>query len=77
MAQDLADMLGVPVERPDFVETTALGAAMLAACGAGLYPDLAAAVAAMRGKLARFDPKMPAGVREERLGRWRKALGAA
>src|SRR3546814_5139246 len=30
MAQDLADILDLPVERPDFVETTALGAAMLA-----------------------------------------------
>jgi glycerol kinase len=28
IAQDLADMLGVPVDRPDFAETTALGAAM-------------------------------------------------
>jgi glycerol kinase len=77
MAQDLADMLGVPVERPAFVETTALGAAMLAATGAGLYPTLDDAADAMRGELARFDPAMPAGVREERLGRWRKALAAA
>ncbi|MBF6949293.1 FGGY-family carbohydrate kinase, partial [Acinetobacter baumannii] len=38
MAQDLADVLGVKVERPGFVETTALGAAMLAAAGAGMYP---------------------------------------
>jgi len=77
MAQDLADMLGVPVERPGFVETTALGAAMLAATGAGLYPTLNDAATAMRGELARFDPAMPAGLREERLGRWRKALAAA
>jgi glycerol kinase len=77
MAQDLADMLGVAVERPAFVETTALGAAMLAATGAGLYPDLAAAAEAMRGDLARFTPQLAAGVREERLMRWRKALGAA
>ena len=40
MAQDLADMLGMEVERPDFVETTALGAAFCAAVGAGLYPSL-------------------------------------
>src|SRR3546814_12808031 len=33
MAQDLADMLGLTVERPEFVESTALGAAMLAATG--------------------------------------------
>lgn len=77
MAQDLADMLGVPVERPGFVETTALGAAMLAATGAGLYPRLEAAAEAMRGELARFTPQLAAGVREERLLRWRKALAAA
>ncbi|PLK23597.1 glycerol kinase [Porphyrobacter sp. TH134] len=77
MAQDLADMLGVPVERPGFVETTALGAAMLAACGAGMYPDLDAAAQAMRGRLARFEPQMEAGVRDARLAAWRKALSAA
>ena len=77
MAQDLADMLGITVERPGFVETTALGAAMLAATGAGLYPDLDAAAQAMRGRLARFEPQMDDSVRQERLGRWRKALGAA
>ena len=37
LAQDLADMLDLPVERPAFVETTALGAAMLAAVGAGIH----------------------------------------
>ena len=77
MAQDLADMLGITVERPGFVETTALGAAMLAATGAGLYPDLGTAAQAMRGELARFTPQLAAGVREERLMRWRKALAAA
>jgi glycerol kinase len=40
LVQDLADMLGLEVIRPDMVETTALGAAMLAATGAGLYPSL-------------------------------------
>ena len=77
MAQDLADMLGITVERPDFVETTALGAAMLAATGVGLYPSLDVAAEAMRGQLARFTPQLAAGVREERLKRWRKAMAAA
>ncbi|MGB3470683.1 MAG: glycerol kinase [Erythrobacter sp.] len=77
MAQDLANMLNIPVERPAFVETTALGAAMLAAAGAGLYPDLASAAQAMRGQLVRFEPDMDASVREERLARWKKALAAA
>lgn len=77
MAQDLADVLGVPVERPGFVETTALGAAMLAAAGAGIYPDLAAACAAMRGRLATFEPAMEDEVRDARLAAWKKALAAA
>jgi glycerol kinase len=77
MAQDLADMLNIPVERPAFVETTALGAAMLAAAGAGLYPDLASAAKQMRGQLTRFVPHMEDEVRQERLARWRKALAAA
>ncbi len=77
MAQDLADVLEVTVERPGFVETTALGAAMLAAAGAGIYPDLASACEAMRGRLARFEPEMEPGVRNARLAAWRKALSAA
>ncbi|MEL6530787.1 MAG: glycerol kinase GlpK [Pseudomonadota bacterium] len=77
MAQDLADILGLPVERPGFIETTALGAAMLAAAGAGLYPDLTSAAQAMRGKLARFEPSMDVEVKNARLERWRKALAAA
>ncbi|WP_284124488.1 glycerol kinase GlpK [Parerythrobacter aestuarii] len=77
MAQDLADMLGLTVERPDFVETTALGAAMSAAVGAGLHPSLEAASHEMRGSVRAFDPVMSDAVREERLERWRKALTVA
>lgn len=40
LAQDIADVLGIPCERPADVETTARGAAVLAAIGAGLYPSL-------------------------------------
>lgn len=77
MAQDLADILGITVERPAFVETTALGAAMLAAAGAGLYADLPSAAAKMRGTLKRFEPNMDDATRQERLARWKKALAAA
>lgn len=77
MAQDLADVLGITVERPGFVETTALGAAMLAASGAGLYPSLDAAAQVMRGQLARFEPQMDESVRAARLAAWKKALAAA
>ena len=76
MAQDLADMLDIGVERPDFVETTAFGAAMLAAVGVGLHPSLEDAVLAMRGQVRRFEPSLAPERRDERLARWRKALGA-
>jgi glycerol kinase len=74
MVQDLADILAVEVERPDFVETTALGAAMLAGVGAGLYRSLAEA-AVMRGQVGRFSPAMDAAAREARLSGWKDALG--
>ena len=74
MAQDLADVLDVPVERPDFVETTALGAAMLAGVGAGLHASLEDAAAAMRGYVRQFTPAMTADVRAARLAAWARAL---
>ncbi len=74
MIQDLADMLDLTVERPDFVETTALGAAMLAATGAGLYPDLESA-AVMRSASKAFRPELDDATRQVRLEGWRKALG--
>lgn len=76
MAQDLADILGLAVERPAFVETTALGAALCASVGAGLYGSLEDAAKAMRGKARTFDPDIDDGVRDERLDRWKKALAA-
>jgi glycerol kinase len=74
MAQDLADMLDLTVERPDFVESTALGAAMLAATGAGLYPDLKTAAQAMRGTATRFTPALDVQNRKTRLAGWQGAL---
>ncbi|MEM1132159.1 MAG: glycerol kinase [Pseudomonadota bacterium] len=73
MVQDLADILQLEVDRPDFIETTALGAAMLAATGAGLYPSLDAA-AAMRRSGNAFTPKMQDAQRTARLTQWRVAL---
>jgi len=74
MAQDLADVLNLTVERPGFVESTALGAAVLAATGAGLYPDLATAARAMRGTATRFTPALGAERRAARLAGWQDAL---
>lgn len=77
MAQDLADILDLEVERPDFVETTALGAAILAAVGCNIHGDLETATLAMRGSTRRFTPSMEKSVRESRLERYAKALSAA
>ena len=74
MAQDLANVLDLPVERPDLVETTALGAAMLAAVGAGMFPDLQTAGEAMGGQRRSFLPEMAVQERDSRLTAWGAAL---
>ncbi|MDT7953772.1 MAG: glycerol kinase GlpK, partial [Acetobacteraceae bacterium] len=56
--QFLSDMLAAPVDRPQVLETTALGAAYLAGLSAGLFPDLDA-LAALWTRQRRFEPQMP------------------
>lgn len=76
MAQDLADILNIPVERPHFIETTAMGAAMLAGVGAGIFPTLAEATS-MRGAVSPFSSEMNAQVRTARLNGWATAVRGA
>ncbi|MDF7773843.1 glycerol kinase [Sphingomonas sp. AOB5] len=73
IAQDLADMLDVTVERPDFAETTALGAAMLAGVGCGMFAGLEEA-ATMRGKVETFTAQLDPATRDARLTGWRSAI---
>lgn len=75
MAQDLADILAIEVDRPQYVETTALGAAMLAAMGCGLYNDLEAA-AVMRGRGQVFAPEMTDDMRKRRMSGWSDAAAS-
>jgi glycerol kinase len=70
LLQFLADILGVPVERPRVTETTALGAAYLAGLHAGLYDSLGH-VARQWSCEMRFEPKMKATTRSGLLERWR------
>ncbi|KPF79235.1 glycerol kinase [alpha proteobacterium AAP81b] len=77
LCQDLADSLGIAVERPRCIETTALGAAMLAGVGVGLFPDLAAAAAAMTGPDRTFTPELPADARTARRAAWARAVRQA
>jgi len=73
LAQDLADILGLRVERPTDVESTARGAAMLAAVGAGFYPTLEA-TDAMLPPVTTFEPAMGKEAVDVRLAAWRDAL---
>ena len=73
LAQDLADVLGLSVERPVDVESTARGAAMLAAVGCGLLPSLEA-TAAMLPPGVSFEPAGDPGAVSTRLAQWHDAL---
>ncbi len=76
MLQFLADMLGVGVDRPHCLETTALGAGYLAGLDAGLYPEAVAFQA--RWALERhFAPTMAAPERARKWAGWHAALGQA
>ncbi len=73
LCQFLADVVNIPVERPVNVETTALGAALLAALGAGLVSDLDSA-GHMWGLDREFSPRMSGERRQELLSGWQQAV---
>jgi glycerol kinase len=73
VCQFLADMTGVTVERPQVTETTALGAALLAGLGAGIFPTLEDAAAAWRRDRA-FAPQLAEGERERLYRGWKTAV---
>ena len=75
LMQFQADVLGVPVERPDVIETTALGAAGLAGVATGVWPSAPAFLATRR--YHRFQPG--SGVRAAGDGArgWARAVRAA
>lgn len=76
LMQFQADILDVPVERPQTVETTALGAAYLAGLAAGFWSgqeDVAANWLLDR----RFEPRMAAAERDKLYRGWRKAVERA
>lgn len=73
LVQDLANILDLTVERPQFVETTALGAAMLAGVGSGIFKSLEEA-AAMRQGVQHFTPRISPSTRRDRLTGWADTL---
>ena len=73
LMQFQADILGIPVDVPVITETTALGAAYLAALGIGEFKDLSE-LASMWKLARRFEPKMSRDERESLLHYWHKAV---
>lgn len=72
-AQRLADLTGVGVCRATYQETTALGAALFAGLGAGVFKDVEAAAAA-RPDTQSFSPAMEQPRREAAYARWLDAV---
>jgi len=73
LMQFQADILGVPVVRPQVTETTALGAAYLAGIAVGFWASLEEITAQWKME-QRFEPAMAAEERAQRLGLWREAI---
>ena len=75
LMQMQADLLGAPVLRPRFTESTSLGAALLAGIGAGVLD--ASAVAGLWALDRRFEPAMAEDRREELRRGWLRSVQLA
>ena len=75
LMQFQADVLGVPVERPDMAETTALGAAGLAGIAAGVWPDVSAFLGTRH--FQSFTPGANAAAARASREGWSRAVRAA
>ena len=71
--QFLADILGLPVERPGVTETTALGAAYVAGLQAGLFASTAEIAKRWRRERL-FEPKMKEAERDRLYAGWQGAV---
>lgn len=71
--QWLADLTGRPIERPQVVETTALGAAYLAGVGSGIYSSLEEVARAWKCE-RRFEPSISSDERDAKYDGWKAAV---
>ena len=76
LMQFQADLLGIPVVRPEVTETTALGAAYLAGLTLGVYSGLDEIAAQWRAERV-FRPTMQRTQAEERMAQWEHAVRQA
>ena len=73
--QFLADIIDAPVDRPQVLETTAMGAAWLAGQHAGIYPGMAGFAKGWAIDRT-FSPGMNADTRDARYAGWKRAVAA-
>ncbi|GCE30982.1 glycerol kinase 2 [Dictyobacter alpinus] len=73
LMQFQADILGVPVERPQVVETTALGAAYLAGLAVGFWESMQE-VSKYWAIDRTFEPQMSKDQREQHYNTWKRAV---
>jgi glycerol kinase len=73
LMQMQADLIGRPVSRPETVETTALGAAMLAGLAVGFWNDTNELAASWQEERC-FEPRMDDGWRKAVLDQWQEAI---
>jgi glycerol kinase len=73
LMQFQADILGVQVERPECIETTALGVAYLAGLAIGFWSDRVELVSSYKIN-RRFEPQIPEELRRKYYRGWQKAL---
>jgi len=71
--QFLSDILDMPVDRPEILETTALGAAMLAGLADGAYDSLEEMAQNWRLDSA-FTPDLKSSTRQQLLAGWSEAV---
>nr|HEX4316360.1 glycerol kinase GlpK [Kofleriaceae bacterium] len=76
LMQFQSDVLGVDIARPDFVESTALGAAFLAGLGVGVWKDQAQ-IARTWKEQRRFKPTADRAAVDAHLARWQVAVAKA
>ena len=69
-----SDLLGMKLVRSPQTESTALGAALLAGLGVGLFADVPSATALLESGSRGFSPEHDKSWRAAALGRWRHAV---
>ena len=69
-----ADLLNLPIQRSPHTESTALGAALLAGLGAGVWPNSTAACELLQSGIGTFKPSRDQAWRDQVRSRWRRAV---